>query len=102
MKYKGEVGEIYKVKYKSIKLLNSFKIDSEHELSKKEFADVKTFFYKHNYGFPLSKWDRFTNRLWYYAGEKNELWAKPIYYPIHYMERIYYRVIDLIHPYKDD
>lgn len=45
------------------------------------------FLYKHNYGAPLGMWDRFGNWLWFHAGEKNELWAKAIHYPLQWLEQ---------------
>jgi hypothetical protein len=47
----------------------------------------RIFFYKSNYGSPLNKWDTFTNWLWYWAGEQNQLWAKIPYYTIHWLEQ---------------
>lgn len=75
------------------KTLNSgFKIDRKYLIN--EFDINKPiYFYKHNYGFPLRKWDRFTNYLWYQAGERNHLWAKILYYPINKLENLYHRYI---------
>lgn len=55
-----------------------------------------TCIYKSNFGLfgRLSRFDRFTNWLWYYVCEKDKLWAKIIYYPIHFFEGIYFRIID--------
>lgn len=48
--------------------------------------------YKSNFGLELSKWDLMMNKLWYYTADRNKLWAKCLYYPILYLERIYYRL----------
>lgn len=52
----------------------------------------KTVIYRSNYGLPLSRYDRFINKLWYYVAEENKLWAKVIYYPMSFVESMYYRV----------
>ena len=54
------------------------------------------YFYKHNFGASLNKWDRFTNWLWFHAGEQDELWAKMIHYPLQWLEQRKFDFICLI------
>lgn len=52
--------------------------------------------YRSNYGAPLSLYDRFANWLLYWAAEREKLWAKIIYYPLHWIEQRYYDCVCLI------
>ena len=45
-----------------------------------------------HYGTPLTKWEKVQNWLWYWAGERNMLWAKILHYTISWIEQ---RIYDL-------
>jgi hypothetical protein len=60
----------------------------QNEMTDEELVKLdKIVFYKSNYGFPLNRWDSFTNWLWYWVAERNQLWAKVIYYPLNWLEQ---------------
>jgi hypothetical protein len=72
------------------------KIKTDEEILREIEKTGKIVFYKSNYGLPLGKWDRFINWLWYWAGERNKLWAKIPFYTLHWLEQRSYDLSCLI------
>lgn len=48
--------------------------------------DESVVVYESDFGMSLSYWNKFMNHLWYLTAEKNNIFAKVIYYPLSYLE----------------